>query len=231
MKECLKCQNKISSQRSVCPHCGGKDFVSTGQDALSTIDALRKQSKVRDHNNRGGEYMNQSRYREAEQEFRKAIDANPESAVAHGNVGLALYNQGCLDDAIKFVEKAVELNPFYEGASNILTKWRLEKEQQREVELPKDDIFEVAQAKVQTDASEKSVVDNGSSSITGGIIILLSAIAFFVIGYTIEGGLFNPANSGGKGDEVGPMLCVVTFAILFGSWAIFSGFQKRRLNK
>lgn len=50
--------------------------------------------------NRGINFMRQSKYPEAEAEFAKAIEEEPENIDAQMHMGNALVNQGRYDDAI-----------------------------------------------------------------------------------------------------------------------------------
>src|SRR2546425_9971881 len=53
----------------------------------------------------GGEYA------AAERAFRQALESDPDSAVARGKLGVALAQQGRLDEAIAEVSKALRLRP------------------------------------------------------------------------------------------------------------------------
>lgn len=129
MKECLSCHNKVEELQHTCPQCGGTSFLSSGQDALSALDAMKKQGEAKEHNDRGGQYFQQGRYKEAEAEFRKAIEANPFNATANGNLGNALYKQGQLEEAITWLEKALSINPRLGGVPEALAKYKAEAEE------------------------------------------------------------------------------------------------------
>ena len=101
-------------------------FVSSGQDALSRVDAMQKQIEAREHNDRGGQLMMQGRYAAAAKEFRRAIEANPLNATAHSNLGLALYKQRRLKEAISWLEKALAIDPRLEGVPEALVQYKAE---------------------------------------------------------------------------------------------------------
>lgn len=124
MKECLSCHAKIEDLLHTCPNCGGSSFVMYGGQEVA--DAILKQIKAREHNDRGGQFMMQGNYIEAEKEFRQAVESNPLNAAAHSNVGLSLYKQGQIEEAIPWLEKALSINPRHEGAREALAKWKTE---------------------------------------------------------------------------------------------------------
>jgi tetratricopeptide (TPR) repeat protein len=45
--------------------------------------------------------------------FRKALELNPDYAMVHGNLGIALHESGKIDEAIKCYRKAINLKPNY----------------------------------------------------------------------------------------------------------------------
>ena len=59
---------------------------------------------------------------EAIAEFRKAIELDPNYALAHYRLGAALATKGLLDEAIAEFRKAIELDP-----NNAMAKVNLEK--------------------------------------------------------------------------------------------------------
>ena len=54
---------------------------------------------------------NQGKYDEAIQAYDKAIEINPQYAVAWNYKGIALYNQHMYDEAIQACDKAIEIDP------------------------------------------------------------------------------------------------------------------------
>lgn len=63
--------------------------------------------------NRGINFMRQSKYPEAEAEFAKAIEEEPENIDAQMHMGNALVNQGRYDDAILSFNNALSIDPNY----------------------------------------------------------------------------------------------------------------------
>ena len=63
--------------------------------------------------NRGINFMRQSKYPEAEAEFAKAIEEEPENIDAQMHMGNALVNQGRFDDAILSFNNALSIDPNY----------------------------------------------------------------------------------------------------------------------
>jgi predicted O-linked N-acetylglucosamine transferase (SPINDLY family) len=75
-------------------------------------------------NHRGITLAQQGRLDEAIADFRRAVQIDPDNAVAHGNLGLALILQGRLDEAIANCRRCVELKPdVAEGYSNLGRAW------------------------------------------------------------------------------------------------------------
>jgi len=65
----------------------------------------------------------------AEQAFRQAIAADPQSAVAHNELGVALFHQGATEAAIDPLKRAVELDPSLAHAwANLAEAQRLGKQ-------------------------------------------------------------------------------------------------------
>ena len=59
----------------------------------------------------GNEYLNEDRLTEAEQCYRKGIQADPSDAVCYSNLGYVLIQLGQWAEAEKFLDQAVERNP------------------------------------------------------------------------------------------------------------------------
>ena len=76
------------------------------------VDRLRDSiAGERLHLSRGKVAFEAARYAEAASEFRKAVDANPESAAARVNLGAALTQTGDLDGAVEQFEAALRIDP------------------------------------------------------------------------------------------------------------------------
>lgn len=138
MKECLACHAKVEELLRACPQCGGSAFLTSGEDALFTVDSMRKQMEASECNDRGGRMMGEGRFAEAEAEFRRVTQINPLNATAYGNIALALYKQGRAKEAIPFLEEALRINPDLEGAAQALTQFKAEaaKQSTRKKALP-----------------------------------------------------------------------------------------------
>jgi tetratricopeptide (TPR) repeat protein len=67
--------------------------------------------KVKDLINRGNEFYNQGKLKEAVQYYDKALSLKPENPEALFNKGTALCALGNLREAISFFDKALEINP------------------------------------------------------------------------------------------------------------------------
>lgn len=73
----------------------------------------------------GERHLEAREFASAEQAFRSAVAAAPESPVAHSKLGVALARQGHLDGAISEFTKAVSLHPGYAPAySNLGNTYR-----------------------------------------------------------------------------------------------------------
>lgn len=125
-QECLSCHGKVNALQNTCPHCGGTMFMQagSGQDALSWLDTMEKQKAAAQHVDRGAQLILQGRYIEAEKELESAIKVNPMNATAHSNMGAIFHRQERFEDAIPWLEKALELNPHLEGVPEALTQVR-----------------------------------------------------------------------------------------------------------
>jgi superkiller protein 3 len=62
--------------------------------------------------------VRQGKLNDAIAHFRRVLDATPNSAEVHGNLGRALAQKGKLDEAMAHWRKAIEMNPNYAEAYN-----------------------------------------------------------------------------------------------------------------
>src|SRR3989454_7333276 len=70
-------------------------------------------------------HLQAGEYAAAERAFRQALESDPDSAVARSKLGVALAQQGRLDEAIAEVSKALSLRPTYAPAySNLGNAYR-----------------------------------------------------------------------------------------------------------
>ncbi len=78
------------------------------------------------HVDRGSLLFKEGRHDEAEAEFRQAIAANPWNATAHANIGVVMLRRDRLEDAIRWFEKALEIDPQVAGVREMLARKRAE---------------------------------------------------------------------------------------------------------
>jgi tetratricopeptide (TPR) repeat protein len=78
-----------------------------------TVDpaALARQTEVRQHVARAGEFYRGKRYADAETEFRAAVQLTPESAELHADLGVVLGDKGDWDGEIAEEHEALRLDP------------------------------------------------------------------------------------------------------------------------
>lgn len=126
MKSCGSCGKEYQGSYSRCPHCSSEiSFRSlTKDDALSVLDSMQLEAKSGALVNRGVEFVLQGRYSEAEAAYKQAIEIYLQNATAHGNMGHVLLKQGKIEEAIPWLEKALELDPMLEGLPQALTEAR-----------------------------------------------------------------------------------------------------------
>jgi tetratricopeptide (TPR) repeat protein len=73
----------------------------------------------------GEKHLDAAEWSDAEAALRRAIDVNPQSAVAYSKLGVALVHQRRLDDAERAFAKAVAIDPGYAPAwSNLGNVYR-----------------------------------------------------------------------------------------------------------
>ena len=88
---------------------------------LIWLDSIKKSPQnPRPLNNLGVALANQGRYKEAAEQYHKALRLNPKYADAYANLGYALARQGKIEDAISHFETALKIKPtYYEAHSNL----------------------------------------------------------------------------------------------------------------
>ena len=88
-----------------------KDYVPDPDKIHWGPEARQKRRKAAIHNNHGLAYQDEGDYDHAIEAFTKAIELNPNYAVAYNNRGLVYNNIGEFDRAIADYTKAIELKP------------------------------------------------------------------------------------------------------------------------
>ena len=138
----------------------------------------------------------------AEDEFKRAIALNPNSAASHHQYCIYLGNVGRLEEAIAASERAVRLDPLWAGASQAVGCWRVAAQQYDEGRihleraLDRDANFALARVLlavlyVKTQMPEKAIEEcERTSSASGGAPNLLaqSMLGFtYAVGHRTEG--------------------------------------------
>ncbi|NJN95414.1 MAG: tetratricopeptide repeat protein [Anaerolineales bacterium] len=80
------------------------------QKTRQLVDQIRGQSKASEHWDRGAEYANQGRWKDAIREYQKALRINPNNIVVHYNLGNVFQQQGRMEEAIREYEAALHPN-------------------------------------------------------------------------------------------------------------------------
>jgi tetratricopeptide (TPR) repeat protein len=126
MKQCLRCNATYDAAVDRCPACAATAFTlyvpaGSGQEALQAIDnvgAGRLGGST--HGDRGALLFQQGDLQSARTEFEKQLQATPNSAVAHGNLGHVLYELGEAQEGIRLMEIAFHMAPSIEGLGEYL---------------------------------------------------------------------------------------------------------------
>jgi tetratricopeptide (TPR) repeat protein len=94
-----------------------KTFLGTGLCSIVLIASIFLASYAcgeeakEDHFSKGTECLNNGMYDNAIAELSKAIEINPNNALAYNNRGSAYYSEGRYDQAISDYSKAIDINP------------------------------------------------------------------------------------------------------------------------
>lgn len=85
--------------------------------AVEEVSAPSLESKdARELNNAGVNYISKQMYREAAEEFQKALDIAPDFSIARYNLALALYNSGNAEESISEFKKLIQASPYFVNA-------------------------------------------------------------------------------------------------------------------
>lgn len=132
--ECKECKKQISDKAKTCPHCGAKVkkshpvrlvlMILLGACIGFVIIAALVQYKGGGlyHYNKGVKYQQTGQTELAEQQFKLALQNNPELAEAHLNLGLIYIDRDWYEGAETSTKKAVEIfertqRTFVEGSN------------------------------------------------------------------------------------------------------------------
>ena len=88
-----------------------EDGVSFWKNAAATSPSF-----AFNHNNLGAMHYLGGKYDLAEEEFRSALEIDPEEKLAHNNLGLIYAGRGDFENAVKEYEAELKLDPFYGNA-------------------------------------------------------------------------------------------------------------------
>jgi tetratricopeptide (TPR) repeat protein len=73
--------------------------------------AYNKRERATTYFSKGEELQNQERYKEAAQQYAKAVKTDSSYAEAHSNLGFCYRKQGLFKKAVKSYKKAIKLDP------------------------------------------------------------------------------------------------------------------------
>lgn len=104
-------------------HVNAPSFVGGSLDkAREQAAEIARLDPVRGHVATGAILTSQKKWPEAEAEYRKALDLEPDSAYVHWRFGRFFVKQGRKDDAKAELLKALALEPAHEGARRDLAR-------------------------------------------------------------------------------------------------------------
>jgi tetratricopeptide (TPR) repeat protein len=115
VKTCAGCGKESELLRFRCPHCGSEGFsMVPDQELVESMHGHQKLSQQ--HVDHGSRLFQQGLLDEALEEFGKALEANPWNATATGNTGVVFLRKGRPEEALKWFERALEIDPHVPGA-------------------------------------------------------------------------------------------------------------------
>jgi len=118
---CMMCQKKFNALMFTCPHCGakGSTMMSGGSEML---DIMRKKQEATELNDEGGRMYQQGRLKDAQGQFRKAIEKNPLYEQAYENLAYMLMEEGNYREATNVLERLLAFNPRREAAHRFMAQ-------------------------------------------------------------------------------------------------------------
>jgi tetratricopeptide (TPR) repeat protein len=94
------------SARTVVRNFDWKDDLTLFQKTVATNG-----NNARARANLGGSYYQRERYEEAEKEYRRATELNPQYAAGWGGLAETVGKLGRMDEALEYIQTAIELRP------------------------------------------------------------------------------------------------------------------------
>ena len=96
---------------------GSSDRDYLGQIILHLTDEIsRSASPANQYFLRGNAYLDAGEFAEAVRDYSSALKLDPDNAVYHNNLGIALRYMERFDEAIEAYDRAIELDPEYRDA-------------------------------------------------------------------------------------------------------------------
>ncbi|MEH2003728.1 tetratricopeptide repeat protein [Nostoc sp.] len=83
------------------------------EEQVTAQEQEKRQDKVTSLINEADRLREAKKFEEAAVKYKAALRLDPNSIIAHNNLGLALYTQGKLEEAITAYQKALEIDPNY----------------------------------------------------------------------------------------------------------------------
>jgi tetratricopeptide (TPR) repeat protein len=124
MKKCTSCSTSVEDNVQICPKCGSKILVS-GHSTNDLIDALfEPEIIIAKHLNRSIEYYKSGKLREAISEIKNVLKMDSNHALGNARMGIFLLKMGKPQEAIPYLERALELNRNIEGLEGYLSEAR-----------------------------------------------------------------------------------------------------------
>lgn len=108
------------------------------QDLLAKLPAVMKKAEVDKHINLGVDLQAKNLYDQAIEEYKLALQADPNNAVIYVNMGSAFQAKKDYDNAMDAYQKGLRIDPSNKGAMEGLQACNKYKEEQRIITLNKD---------------------------------------------------------------------------------------------